>query len=94
MIKYDNFKCEDCDGEKFIIRDKKGPRNELTLHCATEGCESSYSFDAEIKASYSCHPGKRCKCGAGLLSSWDKFCSFCGKKNSNYKDPIKEKKKK
>ena len=85
-----NFECEDCGGDKFTIYDEDY-RTDITLFCASKDCEASYTFRPTIKLSSSSHPPKPCSCGMGFLS--DKYCSMCGKKNPNYKDPKPIKKK-
>ena len=88
FINYKNFKCEDCGGDKFTVIDKfKEDRNEFTINCATKDCEASYDFRPVMKLSSSSHPPKVCKCGKGFLSRDTKFCSGCGIKNPNYKNP-------
>ncbi len=81
LISLDNFKCEDCGGDKFTMYDKED-RTDITLFCASKDCEASYTFSPTIKLSSSSHPPKLCSCGRGFLS--DKYCSMCGKKNPLY----------
>ena len=90
----DNFKCEDCGGDKFTIYDEDY-RTDFTIHCANKDCEASYTFRSEMKLSSSSHPPIRCSCGFGFLCRFDKYCNMCGKKNPRYKDlkPINGKKK-
>ena len=94
MINHENFKCEDCDGEKFTFYDgvKKRGAYELTLHCATKDCGACYSFGADIKFKSSSHPRKICKCNRGFLDRDTKFCSGCGKENPGYRNGEKNKK--
>ncbi len=91
FVNYNNFKCEDCEGDKFTMHELKFDRGEITLHCTTKDCGASYDFRPVMKQSSSCHPTKICKCGQGFLSRDDKFCSGCGKKNPGYKDPFAKK---
>jgi hypothetical protein len=82
-IIYKNFKCEDCDNDKFTIKDNfEIGVNEFTIYCT---CGASYTFIPEMKLRHSYHPSKRCSCGVTLLSRDDKYCSNCGRKNLNYK---------
>ena len=92
-INHSNFKCEDCEGDKFtMIDDFSIGKDEITLHCGTKDCGSTYTFRPTMSYSSSFHDSKRCSRVYGLLSRDDKFCSFCGKKNPNWKDYSKEKK--
>lgn len=97
MTIYKNFKCEDCDNDKFTIKDNFDGEIDITLYCANKNCEASYTFRPVMKQSMSSHPPKRCSCGFGLLSRLDKYCSCCGKKNPSFKflekSPKKPKKK-
>ena len=45
FIKHDNFKCEDCDGDKFTMHEPKFDRGEITLNCATKDCGAVRSGD-------------------------------------------------
>lgn len=85
MAIHKNFKCEDCDNDKFTIKDNFDGEIDITLHCASKNCEASYTFRPVMKQSMSSHPPKRCSCGFGLLSRLDKYCSCCGKKNPYFK---------
>ena len=84
MVEYENFKCESCGGDKFTLKDDFGDNIDITIHCSTKDCGSSYTFRPVMKHSSSSHVSKRCSCKMGLLSREDKYCSCCGKKNSNY----------
>lgn len=82
-IIYKNFKCEDCNNDKFTIKDRfEWGIDEITIYCP---CGASYTFRPEMKLKMSCHPSKRCSCSVTLLSRDNKYCSNCGKKNPNYK---------
>ena len=89
FIKTENFKCEDCEGDKFTMHELRGS-DRITLFCATKDCEASYDFRPEMKLSSSSHPTKICKCGKGFLSRIDKFCSGCGIKNPGFKEMIND----
>jgi len=87
-MKTENFKCEDCKGDKFTMHELR-ESGTITLHCASKDCEASYDFGPIMKLTMSSHPSKICKCGKGFLGRDDKFCSGCGKKNPGYKDSFK-----
>ncbi len=80
-IDYENFKCEDCGGDKFTMIDDFNCKNDITLNCANKDCEASYTFTPEMKLGMSSHPPKICPCNQGFLSRTDNYCSGCGKKN-------------
>jgi len=84
MTIYDNFKCEDCNGDKFTLKDNFGDESDITIFCAKKDCGSSYTFSPVMKHRSSYHQSKRCSCKGGLLSRENKYCSCCGKKNPNY----------
>ena len=97
MTIYKNFKCEDCDNDKFTIKDNFDGEIDITLYCASKNCGASYTFRPVMKKSMSSHPPRNCSCGFGLLSRLDKYCSCCGKKNPSFKfgkKPSKKLKKK
>ena len=84
FIKSENFKCEDCGGDKFTMHELR-ESGTITLFCAGKDCEASYDFSPVMKIRSSSHPTRICECGKGFLSREDKFCSGCGKKNPRYK---------